>query len=66
MTRKISLPFFVLLFASALTLAGCGGSGGDAELVDTDAQTAEELAEAEAYDAAMNAQAKETGSAKGN
>ena len=61
MTRKISLPFFVLLFASALTVAGCGGGGGDAEFVESDTQSAEELAEAAAYDEAMNASSKETG-----
>ena len=55
MTRKISLPTFVLLFASALMLAGCGAPSGDAEFVPSDDQSAEELAEEEAYEAAMEA-----------
>ena len=55
MTRKFSLPTFVLVFASALTFAGCGAPGGDAEFVPSDAQSAEELAEEEAYNAAMEA-----------
>jgi hypothetical protein len=60
MTRKFSLPTFVLVFASALTLAGCGAPAGDAQFTPSDDQTAEELAEDEAYEAAMEAQDAET------
>ena len=60
MTRKFSLPTFVLVFASALTIAGCGGGGGEATFTPSDDQSAEELAEEEAYEAAMAEQDAET------
>ncbi|QDV86014.1 hypothetical protein [Planctomycetes bacterium TBK1r] len=61
MKRTLSLSLFGLLFATAISITGCGG-GGEAEFTPTDAQTADELAEEEAYDKAMNAAAQETAS----
>ncbi|WP_182867648.1 hypothetical protein [Stieleria mannarensis] len=61
MTRKLSLSLFGLLFASAISITGCGG-GGEAEFTPSEAQTAEEIAEADAYEKAMNEAAQETAS----
>lgn len=59
MSRKIYLSIFSLFAATALTLSGCGTSS-DAEFVESDAQTTDELAEAEAYEKAMSESAMET------
>ncbi|QEF97558.1 hypothetical protein Mal15_15980 [Stieleria maiorica] len=61
MTRKLSLTLFGLLFASAISFTGCGG-GGEAEFTPSEAPTAEEEAEADAYEKAMMEAEQETAS----
>ena len=48
MTRQFSLGFLFMFVVSAVTLVGCGG-GGEATFEETDAVTATEEAEADAY-----------------
>jgi hypothetical protein len=59
MKRKFSLPTIVLSCFAALAIAGCGGGSGETEFTESEAQTAEELAEAEAYEKAMQSAAQE-------
>ena len=56
MIRQISLASYVWVFVSALTLAGCGGGGGEATFTPpSDEITAEEIQEDEDYAAQMEA-----------
>ena len=50
----------MILFACFCCLPGCTGGGGEAEFVPTVDQTADELAEEEAYNKMMEEQDAET------
>ncbi|OYP38520.1 hypothetical protein [Rhodopirellula sp. MGV] len=62
MTFKFSFSVLALVFAGLLSISGCTQSGGEAEFTESAAPTEEELAEAKAYEEAINAAAQSTAS----
>ncbi len=53
MTHRFSFPAVFLALVCSVGIVGCGGSGGEAEFVETDVQSADEAAESEAYEEQM-------------
>ena len=68
MTRKFSFPALALALVCSFGIVGCGGSGGEATFdpSEVEAQSADEVAEAEAYKEEMEGYAERMKEEYGN